>query len=73
MNVISDVLFEQAANILLNRDCRVAYSSIPCFPDKGDMYFFKSRDEADAFSQNNVSEYDDYVIIYARSPGELLP
>ncbi|MFT4154801.1 hypothetical protein, partial [Parafilimonas sp.] len=71
-HVISDALFEQAMDMLLKRDCWIAYNTIPYFLDKGDMYFFTRYDEACEFSQNNISEYDNYKVIHADSLSGLL-
>ncbi|HUZ57794.1 MAG TPA: hypothetical protein VMU83_03330 [Hanamia sp.] len=66
-HVISDSLFEQAKfELSFNRNW-LAYNSVNYFLDKGDVYFFKHKEEAIEFSGNNISEYDDYKIIYANS------
>jgi len=66
-HVISDSLFEQAQfELSFNRNW-LAYNSINYFLDRGDVYFFKHKEEAIEFSGNNISEYDDYKIIYANS------
>lgn len=36
------------------------------------MYFFKTSDEAHGFSDNNISEYDNYRVLHAYSTDELL-
>ena len=66
-HVISDALFEQAQFELSFDRNWVAYNIIPYFLDKGDVYFFKHKEEAIEFSANNISEYDDYKIIHANS------
>ena len=71
-HVISDTLFEQAQfEISFGRDW-VAYNTIPYFLDKGDVYFFKNKDEAAEFSANNISEYDDYSVINVTSIQDFL-
>jgi hypothetical protein len=55
-HVISDGLFEQAQfEISFGREW-VAYNTVPYFLDKGDVEFFKNKDEAEEFSANNISE-----------------
>lgn len=71
-HVISDSVFEQAQfEIAFGREW-VAYNTIPYFLDKGDVQFFKNRDEAIEFSANNISEYDDYQVINITSIQDFL-
>ena len=71
-HVISDSLFEQAQfEIAFGREW-VAYNTVPYFLDKGDVQFFKNRDEAEEFSANNISEYDDYRVINITSIQDFL-
>lgn len=71
-HVISDDLIEQAQiELSFNRNW-VAYNTIPYFLEKSDVYFFANEGEACEFSENNISEYDDYRIIHVRSIDELL-
>ena len=66
-HVISDSLFEQAQFGLSFGRNWVAHNTIPYFLDKGDVYFFKHKEEAEEFSGNNISEYDDYKVIHVNS------
>ena len=66
-HVISDSLFEQAQFGLSFSRNWVAHNTIPYFLDKGDVYFFKHKEEAEEFSGNNISEYDDYKVIHVNS------
>lgn len=62
-HVISDELFKEAQyKISLGRNC-IAFNTIPYFLDKGDVYFFKTKDEANEFADNNISEFDNYLVI----------
>jgi len=71
-HVIADALFEQAQfEIAFGREW-VAYNTIPYFLDKGDVQFFKNKDEAFEFSANNISEYDDYRVISVTSIQDFL-
>ncbi len=71
-HVISDELLEEARFSLSKNEHWVAYNTVPYFLDKGDMYFFRTSDEAHEFSDNNISEYDDYRVVHAYSTDELL-
>jgi hypothetical protein len=71
-HVISDELFNQAQDELARGNFSVAYNTINYFLDRGDMYFFKTSDEANEFAANNISEYDDFKVIHAESIVSLL-
>lgn len=71
-HVISDKLFEQAQFELSFGRNWIAYNSINYFLDKEDVYFFKLKDEAIEFSDNNISEFDDYKVIQAQSIHDFL-
>lgn len=71
-HVISDSLFEQAQFEIAFGSEWVAYNTIPYFLDKGDVHFFEHRDEAEEFSANNISEYDDYRVINITSLQDFL-
>ena len=71
-HVISDGLFEQAQfEISFGREW-IAYNTIPYFLDKGDVQFFKTKDEAHDFSSNKISEYDNYAVIKTTSIQDFL-
>ncbi len=71
-HVISDELLQEAQGAFAIDECWVAYNTALYFLDRGDMHFFKDRAEAQELGENNISEYDHYKIIYARSVDELL-
>ncbi|MEP7374608.1 MAG: hypothetical protein ABI675_14535 [Chitinophagaceae bacterium] len=71
-HVISKELLTQAQSAFLRYANWIAYNTIPYFLEKGDMFFFKEQEEAREFSDNNISEYDDFRIIYAQSVNELV-
>lgn len=71
-HVISDELLKEAQAAFSSKEYWIAYNTIPYFLESGDMYFFKDREEATEFSENNISEYDSYAVIYSRSVDELL-
>ncbi len=71
-HVISDEVVEQAQFELSHNRNWIAYNSISYFLEKGDVYFFKSETGAKEFSDNNISEYDDYKVIHVNSLRDLL-
>ena len=71
-HVISDSLFEQVQFELSFGREWVAYNTVPYFLDKGDVEFFKNKEEAVEFSNNNFSEFDDYKVIHTHSIKDLL-
>jgi hypothetical protein len=71
-HVISEELWDEAQIEFSKSRYWIAYNTIPYFLDKGEMNFFKTVDEAREFADNNISEFDNYSVIYARSADELL-
>jgi hypothetical protein len=71
-HVIANELLETAQLSFSRGENWVAYNTIPYFLDKGSIYFFKTADEAHEFSDNNISEYDNYRVLHAYSADELL-
>lgn len=71
-HVISDELLKEAEVAFSRNECWIAYNTIPYFLDASTMYFFKTSDEAHEFSDNNISEYDNYRVLHAYSIDELL-
>ena len=71
-HVIADELLEIAQLSFSRGENWVAYNTIPYFLDKGSIYFFKTADEAHEFSDNNISEYDNYRVLHAYSTDQLL-
>jgi hypothetical protein len=50
----------------------LAYNTIPYFLEKGDIYCFKYRDEAEEFALSNISEYDSFNVVHAASIADVL-
>lgn len=71
-HVISDELLKEAHFAFSGNEHWVAYNTMAYFLDGGDMYFFKTAEEAHEFSENNISDYDNYRVIHASSQDELL-
>lgn len=45
----------------------IAYNSHSYELSEGDIYFFRKKEEAKEFAENNVSDFDNYKVIYASS------
>ena len=71
-HVISDELFDEVQSELAKGNHWMAYNTLNYFLDKGDMYFFKRDDEARQFATDNISDVDDYRVIYANSAISLM-
>ncbi len=71
-HVITDELLTEARLAFSKGDHWIAHNTIPYYLDKGDMYFFKTADEAREFSADNISEYDNYRLTHAYSTDDLL-
>lgn len=71
-HVIADKLLALANREIAHGNLFIAYNTITYFLEQGEVYFFKTKDEAQEFADNNISEYDDYKVIQALSVDELL-
>jgi len=71
-HVISDEAIGWVQFELANNRNWIAYNTIPYFLEKEDMQFFKIKDEANEFADNNISEFDDFKVIYAHSFRDVL-
>lgn len=71
-HVISDQLLDLAKSAIARGRIHIAYNTISYFLDDSTMYFFKTNDEAHEFAANNISDYDNYKVIQAKSVDELL-
>src|SRR6188768_984667 len=71
-HVISDELLEAAQAAFQRGENWIAYNRSLYFLDKDDVYFFKDKDEAYEFSSDNISDYDNFQVLHARSIDELL-
>ncbi len=50
----------------------MAYNNSLYFIDKEDVYFFKTKDEANEFSENNISDLDRFSVLYFNSVRDVL-
>src|SRR5581483_8263722 len=71
-NVISDEVLKEMQTAIANQEYWIAYNTMSYFLETGDVYFFKSKEEAQEFSINNVSDCDSFKIIKALSTDEVL-
>jgi len=61
-HIISDEALHQINSELLEGNRWIAYNTTSCHLDLGDIYLFKSKEEADEFSENNISDLDNYQV-----------
>jgi hypothetical protein len=66
-HVISDEVLDQAQLEFSKNENWVAYNTLSYFLEKGDVYFFRDENEARDFARYNISDYDNYKVIYAAS------
>lgn len=50
----------------------MAYNNSLYFIDKGDIYFFKTKEEATEFSKNNISDRDNFAVLHFKSIKDIL-
>ncbi len=71
-HVISDSLFSEAqAEFAVGRNW-IAYNTMTYYLDNADMWFFRDKDEAIEFANDNISDRDAFAVIYADSISTLL-
>ena len=70
-HVISDEALDSIQSALAKNEHWLAYNTVPYFLGKEDVYAFRHKEEAEEFSANNISEYDDYEVIHAGSMAEV--
>ncbi len=71
-NVISDTLFSEAQAEFAQRNYWIAYNTKTYFLDNADMWFFRTKDEAIDFANDNISDQEAYAVIYANSIASLM-
>src|SRR5690349_15616173 len=66
-HVISDSLFNEAqAEFAIGRNW-IAYNTKTYYLDNADMWFFRDKQEAIDFANDNISDQDAYAVIHASS------
>ncbi|MBK6993330.1 MAG: hypothetical protein IPH34_16585 [Chitinophagaceae bacterium] len=71
-HVISGAAIEWTQFELGNNRNWISYNTLSYFLEKEDIQFFKSKDSAVEFANHNISEFDDYKVIHARSIQDVL-
>ena len=71
-HVISDEVLDKVQVALSKGNNWMAYNNSLYFIDPEDVFFFDNKDSANEFADNNVSEYDRYVVMYASSVADVL-
>jgi hypothetical protein len=66
-HVIADEVLEMIAHAISKGENWMAYNNSLYFLDKGDVCFFKDKEEALEFSQSNYSDHDHFHFIHVRS------
>jgi len=70
--VISDSLFSEAqAEFAVGRNW-IAYNTKTYFLDNADMWFFRNKDEAFQFADDNYNDVEAFAVIHANSIDDLL-
>jgi hypothetical protein len=64
---ISDEVLELAQLALNKGEHWMAYNNSLYFIDKSDVYFFNSKDEANDFADNNISDRDNFHVLHFNS------
>lgn len=71
-HVISDELMREINLALANGENWMAYNKGTYFLEKGEVCFFKDKDSACEFAENNISDYDFFKVIRFDSVTDLL-
>ncbi len=71
-HVISDEVLDKVQVALSKGNNWMAYNNSLYFIDPEDVHFFDNKDSAYEFADNNVSEYDKYVVMSASTVADVL-
>lgn len=66
-HVIADEVVELANLALSKGENWMVYNQTLYFLDRDDIHFFKTKDEAKEFAENNISDRDNYHLLYFHS------
>lgn len=69
---ISDEVLDLVAIALSKKEHYMAYNNSLYFIDKGDVHFFKTKDEANDFSESNVSDRNRFAVLHFNSIQDVL-
>src|SRR5665213_100838 len=71
-HVISDEVLDKVQAALSKGNNWMAYNNSLYFIHPEDVHFFDSKGSAYEFADNNISEFDRYVVMYASSVADVL-
>lgn len=69
---IADEVLDLVNIALLKGENYMAYNNSLYFIDKSDVYFFKTKNEADDFAENSISDRDNYAVLRTNSIRDVL-
>ncbi len=70
-NVIADEVMDLVNLALSKGENWLVYNQTLYFVDKNDIHFFKTKDEAKGFAESNVSDRDNYQLLYFTSLADI--
>lgn len=70
-SISPELVYEAGIALVKGREW-VAYNEIEYKLDTSNTFFFKHRDEADEFADNNISDVDNFIVIRAKDIDDLL-
>jgi len=71
-HIIPEEVMQAIQYALANGENWMAYNTGSYFLDSGDVHFFKVKDEAYEFAENNISDYDSFKVIRFDSVADVL-
>ncbi len=69
---IADEVLDLVNIALLKGENYMVYNNSLYFIDKSDVYFFKTKNEADDFAENSISDRDNYAVLRINSIRDVL-
>jgi hypothetical protein len=69
--IISDEVLNLIQSAIDRNENWIAYNNSLYYIDKKDLYFFKTGEEAKKFATNNISDFDQFSVMYADSIQDL--
>ncbi len=70
--VISDEVFDKARLAVLKGENWMVYNRSLYFIEPDEVDFFKSKEDAEEFCQNNYNDHDCFCTLYIQSPEDLI-
>ncbi|MFX6027742.1 hypothetical protein ABTE84_20550, partial [Acinetobacter baumannii] len=69
---IADEVLDLVSIAVSKGEKYMAYNNSLYFIDKSDVHFFKTRDEAVEFAENNISDRDRFAVLHFNSVKDIL-